>query len=283
LQQALSQVDDLKRALASSQRESVAAKKQIELLTNANVLLRGLAPQPQKFPPRPLKCPAWGPPDLPLSAGLDPDDMAHIERLLTNRVRFRKGEALYRFGDAFYALYAIRAGSCKTVLLAQDGREQVAGYHIVGEVIGMDGIALNVHECQATALEDMEACPLPFDRLENLARFSDPFRYNLHRLLSQECSRAQTMTLVLGTMRADKRLAVFLLELSQRYRARGFSSSEFMLRMSREEIGSYLGLKLETISRLFSRFHREGLIQIQGRAVKLIDEIAVRRLIDSSS
>ncbi len=159
-------------------------------------------------------------------------------------------------------------------------QDHVAGYHIAGEIIGMDGIGTDIHDCQATALEDMESCPLPFDQIEDIARHSDRFRHNLFKLLSQESARARTMMIVLGKMNAEQRLAVFLLDLSQRYREHGYSSCEFVLRMTREEIGSYLGLKLETVSRLFSRFHHDGLIQVQGRAVKLLDRIAMSQLVD---
>jgi CRP/FNR family transcriptional regulator len=281
LHQALAQVDDLRRSLASSQQESAAARKQVEILTRANAQLSGFALQREvrrgeaRYPARELA-------DLPLTAGLDLDEMSYVERLLATRIRFRKGAVLYRFGDAFDVLYAIRSGSCKTVLLARDGQEQVAGYHICGEIIGMDGIASGAHQCQATALEDMEVWSLPFERVDNFARFSDRFRSNLHKLLSQECSRAHTMMLVLGTMRAEKRVAVYLLDLSQRYRARGFSSSELMLRMTRAEIGSHLGLKLETVCRQLSRFQREGLIQVEGRLVKLLDQVALSQLADCS-
>ncbi len=227
--------------------------------------------------------PTWALTEFCLSAGLDPDATSQFERLLAQRIRFRKGDVLYRVGSGFHRLYAIRAGSCKTVLLARDGHDQVAGYHMAGDIVGMDGIGTDTHGCQATALEDMEVCPLPFDEVEILARNSDPFRKNLHRLLSRDCLRAQTLLIVLGTMRAEQRLAVFLLDLSQRYRARGYSPCDFVLRMTREEIGSYLGLKLETVSRLFSRFQREGLIQVQGRTVKLLDRIAVGQLVDCSA
>ena len=121
---------------------------------------------------------------------------------------------------------------------------------------------------------------MPFDQLENLARVSGEFGRTLHKLLSQDNARLRAMMIILGTMRAEQRLAAFLLELSQRYRARGYSSCEFALRMTREEIGSYLGLKLETVSRLFSRFQQEGLLQVRGRDVKLLDRIALRQLID---
>ena len=160
------------------------------------------------------------------------------ERILTVPTRFRKDAVLYRVGDSFHAIYAIRFGSCKTVLLAKGGREQVVGYHMAGEVVGIDGIASEIHECQATALEDMEVCRLPFSEVERLARLSHQFEHGLHKLLSQESARAYTLMLMLGTMRADQRLAFFLLDLSQRYQARGYSSCEFVLRMTRKEIGS---------------------------------------------
>jgi CRP/FNR family transcriptional regulator len=151
---------------------------------------------------------------------------------------------------------------------------------MAGETIGMDGIGTDIHECEAVALEDTEVCRMPFEQLENLARLSDEFGRTLHKLLSRESARLHALMIILGTMRAEQRLAGFLLELSQRYRARGYSSSEFVLRMTREEIGSYLGLKLETVSRLFSRFQHEGLLQVQGRSVKLLDRTALRQLID---
>jgi CRP/FNR family transcriptional regulator len=281
LQRALAQVEDLKSALALSRHETAALREeQGEIKKNADAQLRlsvhrGIARSA-------MRCSTSEPTGLSLSTGLGPDEMLQIERLLTKRIRFRRRHAIYRSGDGFDALYAICAGSCKTVLLARDGQEQVAGYHIGGEIIGIDGISSNVHECEATALEDMEVCRIPFERIENFARFSDQFRHNLYMLLSQESSRVQALTHILGSMRAEKRLAIFLLDLSHRYKARGFSSCEFVLRMTREEIGSYLGLKLETVSRLFSRFQNDGVLQVQGRLVKLLDQAVLSRLADSS-
>jgi CRP/FNR family transcriptional regulator len=152
-----------------------------------------------------------------------------------------------------------------------------------GETVGLDGIGNDAHECQAIALEDSEVCVLPFDRIEEVARDNAAFQHNVHRYLSREIGRQRTLMLLLGTMRADQRLAAFLLDLSQRYQARGYSSSEFILRMTREEIGSYLGLKLETISRLLSRLQQEGLIQVQGRVVKLLEPTALRQLVGQSN
>jgi CRP/FNR family transcriptional regulator, anaerobic regulatory protein len=277
LQQALRQVDELTRALASSRHELVAAREQVTVLSDANTQLRGLEGQfdsARAVTP----CSAEELTHFSLSEGLDAHEMFHVQCLLTKRIRYRKEHVIYRSGDEFDTLYAIRAGSCKTILLGRNGQEQVTGYHMSGEIIGMDGIGSNIHECEATALEDMEVWPLPFVQIENLARCSDRFQNNLHKLLSQECSRVRTLMLVLGTMRAGERVAVFLCDLSRRYRARGFSMCELVLRMTRQEIGSYLGLKLETVSRQLARFQREGLIRMEGRTVKLLDLVALSQL-----
>jgi len=228
-------------------------------------------------------CSACGVRDKCLSADLDAATAKKVDELVTTRIRLRKGDTLYRAGASFTALYAIRSGSLKTVLLAEDGRDQVAGYHMPGELLGLDGIGNEVHECQAIALEDSEVCALPFDRIEHTARDFPAFQHNVHRSLSKEIARQRSLMLLLGTMRADQRLAAFLLDLSQRYQARGYSSSEFILRMTREEIGSYLGLKLETVSRLLSRLQQEGLIQVQGRVVKLLERTALKQLVGQSA
>jgi CRP/FNR family transcriptional regulator len=220
--------------------------------------------------------------ELCLVEGLDVEAMAHVDELVSGRIRLHKGDTLFRAGDRFTSLYAIRSGSCKTVSLTEDGHDQVSGYHMSGEIIGTDGIGTDRYSGQAVALEDTEVCVLPFGRLEAFGRQHVRFQHNLHRLLSREISRESKVMLLLGTMLAERRLAVFLLDLSERYRARGYSSCEFVLRMTREEIGSYLGLKLETVSRLFSRFQRDGLLQVQGRIVKLLDRASLKRLIAGS-
>ncbi|MEP7182298.1 MAG: fumarate/nitrate reduction transcriptional regulator Fnr [Betaproteobacteria bacterium] len=217
--------------------------------------------------------------ELCLPMGLNPDEIRQVDSLVGTRVRLKKGDSLYRAGDTFSALYAVRLGSLKTTVLAEDGREQVSGYHMLGDIIGLDGIGSDRHGCQALALEDTEVCVLPFERLEDLARDLPPLQHNLYQFLSKEIARDHSIMLLLGSMRAEERLAVFLINLSERYRRRGYSSTEFVLRMTREEIGSYLGLKLETVSRLFSRFQEEGLIQVQGRAVKLLDITALKQLV----
>jgi CRP/FNR family transcriptional regulator len=212
----------------------------------------------------------------------DPEAKVLFEKLVASRIRLRKGDVLFRAGERFTALYAIRVGSCKTVALADDGDEQVTGLHLPGEIIGVEGIGNDVHVAQAVALEDTEVCVLPFERIEALAQRDTGFRRRLYRLLSSAIVRERSLSLMLGTMRAEQRLASFLLDLSSRYQMRGYSSTDFVLRMTREEIGSHLGLKLETVSRLFSRFAEEGLIEVQGRVIKLCDRIGLQHLLAAS-
>jgi CRP/FNR family transcriptional regulator len=242
----------------------------------------GFETSPARSESRAPSCSTGRQTDLCLAEGLDPDARAQIERLLLKQVHFPKGGVLYRGGDPFRALFAVRSGSCKTVLISKSGQERVAGFHMEGATIGVDGIGNDRHECQAVALEDTEVCRLQFSELEHLAQYSEQFRHNLYRMLSQEILRAQTLMTTLVARRAEQRLAVFLLELSSQYQTRGYSSREFLLRLSRREIGSYLGIRLETVSRLFTRFQREGLIQVQrrGRSVKLLEPASVSLLAD---
>jgi CRP/FNR family transcriptional regulator len=229
-----------------------------------------------------VTCPTSKLEGFSLSEGLDAEAMRQIDELVSARIRLRKGETLFRTGDCFTFLYAIRSGSVKVVSLSEDGHTQVVGYHMAGEIIGTDGVGADAHGCQAVALDETEVQALPFKRLAALGRQNGRFQHNLHRLLSREIARERGAMMLLGTMTAEQRLAAFLLDLSRRYQALGYSSCEFVLRMTREEIGSYLGLKLETVSRLFSRFQREGLLQVQGRVVKLLDRASVKRLVDCS-
>jgi CRP/FNR family transcriptional regulator len=205
--------------------------------------------------------------------------MNQVNALVPYRTRLKKYQPLYRAGEPFQALYAIRVGSLKATLLAEDGREQVAGFLLPGEILGLDGVATHRHQAAATALEETEVCVLPFADVQRLAQSLPALQQNLNQIMSREIARDQGMMLLLGSMHSEERLAVFLLNLAERHRRRGYSSTEFVLRMTREEIGSYLGLKLETVSRLFSRLQAGGLIQVQGRTVKLLDPIALKQLV----
>ena len=248
-----------------------------------------LAPQLTRVSKAPLRevtsvaapCVACNMRERCVTSGLRPEDSRALELPIGRRMRLRKGGSIFRAGDRFTSLFAIRAGSCKTVLTGQDGIDQVAGYHMAGDIIGTDGIGDERHDCEAIALEDVEICRLPFEQLEKLAQQNQKLLHTLHRLLAAEITRERRTTLILGSMRADQRLATFLLDLGERYRERGYSPVEFVLRMTRDEIGSYLGLKLETVSRLLSRFHADRLIDVNGRVVKLLDPMSLRVLVGS--
>ena len=217
--------------------------------------------------------------ELCLPMGLADGEVDQLDAILGNRSRVPKGQPLFRHGAPFTALYAVRLGSFKTTVLAEDGREQISGYHLPGDILGLDGLHRELHGCTAIALEDSEACMIPYHQLEEVAREVPALHDNLCRIVGREIHNDHQQLLLLGSMRAEERLAAFLLNLSDRYRNRGYSSTEFVLRMTREEIGSFLGLKLETVSRLFSRFQQEGLVQVQGRAVRIVDLPTLRRLV----
>ena len=212
----------------------------------------------------------------------EPEARALFARLVAGRVRLRKGQPLFRHGEPFTALFAVRVGSCKTVTPVADGTERVTGHHLPGDILGVDGIGDDAHACSAVALEDGEACRLPFDRIERLARDDASFQRLLHRLLSAAIVRERGAAMRAGSMRAEQRLASFLLDLGDRYRARGYSATQFVLRMTREEIGSHLALTTETVSRLFSRFADERLVRVDGRAIVLEDREGLARLVGAA-
>ena len=187
---------------------------------------------------------------------------------------------MFRAGEPFKSVFAVRTGFFKTCVGSHDGREQVTGFHMSGELLGLDGISANAHGCDSIALEDSEVCELPFSRMESLGRDIPSLQHHFFRLMSREIVRDQNMMLLLGSMRAEERLAAFLLNLVQRLHVRGLSQSELVLRMTREEIGSYLGIKLETVSRMFSRFADEGILEVRQRHVHIIDPEALERIVN---
>jgi CRP/FNR family transcriptional regulator len=176
-----------------------------------------------------------------LPCGLTGRDAERADELVYTRRRLRRGETLHYAGDTFVSLYAVRSGSFKINAKLEDGRDQLTCFRMAGEILGLEGIGRGQHACDAIALEDSDVCVIPYARLENLGRDLVGLQRQLHRLMSQEIVRETDMMLLLGSMRAEERLAAFLLNLSQRFAARGYSASEFNLRMTREEIGSYLG------------------------------------------
>ncbi|NIC43049.1 fumarate/nitrate reduction transcriptional regulator Fnr [Aquabacterium sp. A08] len=217
--------------------------------------------------------------ELCLPVGLSADEMSKLDHVISTRRRVKRGTSLFNAGDAFTSLYAVRSGFFKTSVTTADGRDQVTGFQMTGEIIGMDGIVQDKHSCAAIALEDAEVCVLPFDKLEQLSREFSTLQHHVHKIMSREIVRDHGVMLLLGSMRAEERLAAFLLNLVQRLHARGFSQSELILRMTREEIGSYLGMKLETVSRTFSKFMDDGIIDVKQRYVHIKDTQALAAIV----
>ncbi len=202
-------------------------------------------------------------------AGLTQPELDQLDTLVNIRKKVKRGDALYRAGEAFDAVFAVRSGFFKSRVTYEDGRDQVTGFSMAGEILGMDGIGQGTHHCDAVALEDSEVCSIPYARLEELSREISSLQRHFHQIMSREIVRESGVMMLLGGMRAEERIAAFLLNMSQRLSARGYSPIEFHLRMTREEIGSYLGLKLETVSRAFSKFHKDGLIEIEQKFVRI--------------
>jgi CRP/FNR family transcriptional regulator len=211
--------------------------------------------------------------ELCLPCGLEATDKEMLGTLVYTRKRVKRGESLFRSGADFDSLFAVRSGFFKSSVLLEDGRDQVTGFHMAGEILGLDGIGTESHSADVTALEDSEVCIIPYEHL-----VEPRLQRQLHKVMSRELVRDQGVMTLLGTMKAEERLATFLLNLSQRFVARGFSHREFHLRMTRDEIGSYLGLSLETVSRLFSRFQEEGLITVQQKHIRILDVPGLRRV-----
>lgn len=221
--------------------------------------------------------------ELCLPVGLSAQQMQRVDELVSVRRKVKRGSTLFRNGDPFTSLYAIRTGFFKTCIATQDGRDQVTGFQMAGDIMGLDGVALDHHNCDAVALEDAEVCVMPFERVEEISREVSAMQTHVHKIMSREIVREHGVMLLLGSMRAEERLAAFLLNLVDRLHSRGFSQSELVLRMTREEIGSYLGLKLETVSRTFSKFAEEGLIEVKQRHVRILQADALRRVVNSQN
>ena len=221
--------------------------------------------------------------ELCMPLGLNESEMERVDEVVATRRKVARGDNLFRNGDKFNALYAIRTGFFKTRISAEDGRDQVTGFQMAGEIIGLDGIVSDHHTCDAVALEDAEVCVMPFDRIEELSREITSLQRHVHKIMSREIVRENGVMLLLGSMRAEERLAAFLLNLVQRLHARGFSQSELVLRMTREEIGSYLGLKLETVSRTFSKFVDDGIVEVKQRHVRILNPDGLKLIVNSQT
>jgi CRP/FNR family transcriptional regulator len=247
-------------------------------------IMRGMSTAPAiKIEPFKVACSSCNLRELCLPVGLSKPDLEQLDSLVATRRQVARGDTLFRTGDAFQSLYAVRTGFFKTCVSSEDGRDQVTGFQMAGELLGLDGISNDRHSCDAVALEDSQVCVIPYEQLEELSREFTDLQHQFHKIMSREIVRDHGVMLLLGSMRAEERLAAFLLNLTQRLQARGFSASSLVLRMTREEIGSYLGLKLETVSRTFSKFQEEGLLDVKQRHIQILDQAGLQRLVNSSN
>lgn len=213
---------------------------------------------------------------LPLE--LAHDDITELDKIIKRTKPLHRGDYLFEMGDPFKSIYAIRSGSVKTFTSTDDGEEQVTGFHLPSEIVGLDAITSSTHPCSARALETTSVCEIPFDRLENLGQHIPGLQRQLLRIMSREILTDQDMMIWLGKKSAEERLAALILRISARFRDRNFSAMEFNLSMSRTDIANYLGLAVETVSRLFSRFQQEGLLKVDRKYVEITDYQGLRRM-----
>ena len=234
----------------------------------------------KRFPitPEATRCSSCILNDICLPVGMSRQDIPLLDNFVQERVRVSKGGALFEQGDMAQAIYGLRSGALKTQLQDASGQVQITGFVLPGEIIGMDGMVNNEHASHAIALEDSEVCVINMEKIDRISPQLPMLQQQFRRLMSMEINRSHRMVMTLGTLRSEQRVASFLLNLSDRLATLGYSSYDFILRMSREEIGNYLGLTLETVSRLLSRFARENLIRIKQREVSILNKDALREL-----
>lgn len=217
---------------------------------------------------------------LCLPMGLTPEDVERLDDIVKRTRPLHRGDFLFRNGDRFRSLYVVKTGSLKTFAPSAEGGEQVLGFHLPGELVGLDAIDKDAHACSARVLETSAICEIPFPRLEELTASIPSLQHQMYRLLSKEIAHDTDMLLLLGKKNAEERLGAFLLSMSRRLAKRGLSATDFHISMSRHEIGNYLGLAVETVSRIFSRFQEDGLMRVDRKHIELFDLDGLESVVD---
>lgn len=215
---------------------------------------------------------------LCLPRGLNNEELESLTSIVKRERPLVKGEPLFELGQPFKSLYAIRTGSVKVYLPTNEGDEQIVGFHMPGELLGFDGMGHDVHCCSAVALESSSICELPYSRLHDLSHELPSLTDHFMTLMSHEIADEHAMMLMLAKKSAEARMATFLLSLSARFSKRGFSAKQFNLTMSRHDIANYLGLAVETVSRIMTHMQEEGLIDVDRRFVSIVDMPGLRSL-----
>lgn len=225
-----------------------------------------------------VSCDDCGLYDLCLPAGLDSNDLDKLEQTVKRSQAIQKGEFIFRHGEPLKSLYAVRSGTIKLIRDTDQGEEQILGFYFPGELLGLDAIESSMHRCSAVALETSSFCAFPYIRLEELGRDIPGLQQQMLRLMSKELVLENEMLLSICNKKADERVATFLLNLSQRFERLGYSSSQFKLSMSRQEIATYLGLTIETVSRIISRFQKDGILTTERKQVMIEDMTRLQNL-----
>lgn len=209
--------------------------------------------------------------ELCLPFTLNEQELDTLDNIIDRKRPIRKNEKIFQDGDYLNSLFAIRSGTFKTFTIDANGEEQITGFHLAGDLLGFDAISNSEHQSFAQALETAMVCEIPYDTLDQLSDTMPALKKQVLRLMSNEIRSDQDMLSLLNRKNAEQRLATFISTLSTRYQQRGLSSKEFRLTMTRGDIGNYIGLTVETISRLLNRFHKEGLIEVNGKLITILD------------
>lgn len=208
---------------------------------------------------------------LCMPRGLEKSDLEQLDQVIKRRRPIAKGEHLYRGGEEFTAIFALRSGSVKSYLTHESGMEHVTSFKLPGDLLGLSGINGNHYTNSAIALETSSVCDIPFNQLEQLCKEIPSLQHHILEMMSKEIQEEHEKIAVCSKLSAEARLASVLLTLSDRFHHRGYSATEFNLSMSRSDIANMLGLAVETISRLFTHFQEDGLIEADRKHIKLLD------------
>ncbi|MEE4660109.1 MAG: fumarate/nitrate reduction transcriptional regulator Fnr [Halieaceae bacterium] len=215
-----------------------------------------------------------------LPYALEAAEVEQLDSIIQRGKPLQKGQHLYRESDGFESVYAVRSGTLKAYQTTDDGREQVTGFYFPGEILGMDGIANNAHASSARALETAAVCEIPFSSLEKLSASMPHLQRHFFQLMSREIAEDQQLITLLSKSSADERVAALLLSISSRNARRRLSATQFRLSMSRVDIGNYLGLTVETVSRVFSRMQKLEILQVENKEIEILDLDALREMAD---
>jgi CRP/FNR family transcriptional regulator len=213
--------------------------------------------------------------ELCLPRGLSPDETERFEQIVHRSRPIQPGEHLFRAGDQFRSVASVRTGCFKSYVIDHEGQEQVLGFHLPGEIIGLDAIHSCAHVANVVALDTSAVCGLTFDTVTSMARYMPELQAELFRVMSQRISELETIA---GDLSADERIGMFLISLSERFSRRGYSDKEFILAMSRRDIASYLRLATETVSRVLARFQKSGVVKVDRKQVRILDMEELKRV-----